>query len=153
MTAREYLSRLEKIELEIKQKEEERRELLERATSITASFGSVKVQTSPKYDRMAEFVGKAADMEGEIALMVISLWEERNRIVNQIHALNTPRHITILYERYVQHKKLDKIAEEMGYSDQYIRELHGKALKEFEKNPCRHFEVKGADSYGKNGQI
>lgn len=133
MTAREYLSRMEKIKVEIEQKEEERRELLECATSITAFFGSDKVQSSPKHDRMAELVTKAADMEREISLMVASLWDERNKIVNRIHTLNTTNYITLLYKRYVQNKSLGQIAEEMSYSDQYIRELHGKALKEFEK--------------------
>lgn len=133
MTAKEYLSRLEKIEVEIKQKTEERQELMQRATSITTTFGFDKVQASPKHDRMAEFVTKAADMESEIALMVISLWNERNKIVNQIHNLNNPRYITVLYEKYVQQKKLETIAEQLSYSYQYVRGLHGKALKEFEK--------------------
>lgn len=131
MTAREYLSRIEGIEIKIKQKTEERQELLERTTSVTTTFGFDKVQTSPQHDKMADFVEKAADMEGEIALMVAALWDERNKIVNQIHELNTPLHITVLYEKYVQHKDLNQIAEESNYSYQYMRELHCKALKEF----------------------
>ena len=38
-----------------------------------------------------------------------------------------------MYEKYVQNKKLETIAEEMSYSYQYVRELHVKALKEFAK--------------------
>lgn len=128
MTAREYLSRVERIKVEIEQKKEERRELLECATSITAFFGSDKVQSSPKHDRMAGLVTRAADMEREIAFMVASLWDERNKIVNQIHALNTLNYITLLYKRYVQNKSLGQIAEEMSYSDQYVREMHCKAI-------------------------
>lgn len=133
MTAKEYLLRIEEIEVKIKQKTEERQELLERATPITTSFGYDKVQTSPQHDKMAELVTKATDMEGEIALMVISLLDERNKIVNQIHELNTPLYITVLYKKYVKHKKLEEIASEIDYSYQYVKELHGYALKEFAK--------------------
>lgn len=146
MTAKEYLSKLEKIEVEIEQKTEERQELMQRATSITTTFGIDKVQTSPKHDRMAELVAKAADMEREIALMLASLWDERNKIVNRIHALNTTNYITLLYKRYVQNKSLGQIAEEMSYSDQYVREMHCKAIKEFERV---HADVLQSDYQGK----
>ena len=133
MTAKEYLSGLEKIEVRIRQKMEERQELLERATSITTTFGMDKVRSSPKHDKMAYFVAKVADLEEEIALIASNLLDERNMIVNQIHELDTPSHITLLYERYVHQKKFNQIANELNYSYEYVKHLHIRALKEFAK--------------------
>lgn len=131
MTAREYLSGLEKIEVRIRQKMEERQELLDRATSITTTFGMDKVRSSPRHDKMACFIEKAADLEEEIAQIVSDLLDERNMIVNQIHELDTPSHIALLYEKYVHQKNLGQIARELNYSYEYIKQLHIRALKEF----------------------
>lgn len=133
MTAREYLSRLGKIELEIKQKTEERQELLERATSITTAFGFDKVQKSPTHDRMAELVTKAADMEREIGESVLDLFMQKHTIVNQIHELQNARNISVLFKRYVQYKSVEQVADELDLSVQYVFEIQAKALKEFEK--------------------
>lgn len=131
MTAREYLSGLEKIEVRIRQKMEERQELLDRAASITTTFGMDKVRSSPRHDKMACFVAKAADLEEEIAQIVSVLLDERNTIIDQIHELDTPSHIALLYEKYVHQKKLDQIAKELNYSSDYVKHLHIRALKEF----------------------
>lgn len=133
MTAREYLSKLEKIEIKIKQKTEERQELMQRATSITTSFGFDKVQTSPKHDKMEYSVVKAADLDKEIEEITFDFLVQKDRMINQIQELSEVKHIDLLFQKYVQHKKLETIAEEMNYSYQYVRKLHGKALKEFEK--------------------
>lgn len=132
MTAREYLSKLKKIELEIRQKTEERQELLERATSITASFGFDKVQTSLRCDIMANFVAKATDMEREIEESVVDLFMQKHTIINQIHELQNARNISVLFKRYVQYKCVEQVADELELSVQYIFEIQAKALREFE---------------------
>ena len=52
--------------------------------------------------------------------------------INQIQALQNPKHIDILYKHYVEFKRLEIVAVEMNFTYQYIVELHGTALKEFQ---------------------
>lgn len=52
---------------------------------------------------------------------------------DQIMQLEKPEHVQVLLLRYVQGKHLDAIAEELHYSYQWVREMHGKALEEFRK--------------------
>ena len=49
----------------------------------------------------------------------------------QIMQLEKPEHVQVLLLRYVQDKRLDVIADEMGYSFDWIRHMHGAALEEF----------------------
>lgn len=41
--------------------------------------------------------------------------------------------MNILYKRYVEYKRLKTIADEMNYTYEYIRSMHGWALEEFSK--------------------
>ena len=58
--------------------------------------------------------------------------DKKHTIINQIHTLNDSKHIEILHKRYVEFKSFELIAVEMSYTYQYIRELHGNALRKFE---------------------
>lgn len=133
MTAKEYLSRIQEAETKINQKIDQRRELLEQATSITISFGTDKVQTSSQHDRMGNLVAKTVDLEQEIQETVIAFWDDKDKIINQIQVLDNVKYLDVLFKRYIEYKQMDIISREMGLSYAYTIELHKKALKEFEK--------------------
>lgn len=56
-----------------------------------------------------------------------------DKIRKEIHSLPNIKQVDLLYKRYVEKKKLDLIADEMGYSYDDIRREHGRALEEFEQ--------------------
>ena len=111
MTAKEYLSAISLLDLKINQWIIERQWLL----------------------KLINRCSKAAEMEKEISRIIVCLELERNAIVSKIQKLTEQTYIALLYKRYVQLKNLREIAFELNYSEEYVRHLHKKALKEFEK--------------------
>ena len=57
----------------------------------------------------------------------------KHKVINQIQSLDNRSYAEILYKRYIEFKRLELIAVELGYSYNRIRHLHGEALKYFDK--------------------
>ena len=93
------------------------------------------MQTTPR-DRISEEVTHIVDLEEEINEDLGALLMLRNKIINEIHSMDNPVYIDILYKRYVQYKSLEEIAVEMSYSYRQIKRLHGISLQGFRK--CYH---------------
>ena len=136
MTAKEYLRQLRDMEKAIAKKQDRRCEILYRAKYVTANYSGVKVRSGSTSDRVADAVIAAETLQEEIDADTWALICKRHEIIGQIQQLQKVLSIDILYFRYVQHKSLKDIAKETGYTAQYIRTAHGKALLEFEEqNP------------------
>lgn len=132
MTSKEYLQQIRTLDTIIDQKRQELNNLQEIATSVRSlDYSSDRVQTSPKgeapYARTAE---KAADLDVEIR----ALEDERLAIIGSIHAIGDERYISVLYKRYVEGKRFDLIAEEVGYVETYVWQLHTEALAEIKQH-------------------
>ena len=96
-------------------------------------YSKERVQSSPSGD--APFVKpvlRMIELEQEINAEIDHFVDEKHEIINQIQALQNPKHIDILYKHYVEFKRLEIVAVEMNFTYQYIVELHGTALKEFQ---------------------
>ena len=136
MTAKEYLRQLRDMEKAIAKKQDRRCEILYRAKYVTANYSGVKARSGSTSDRVADAVIAAETLQQEIDADMLDLICKRHEIIGQIQQLQKVLSIDILYFRYVQHKSLKDIAKETGYTAQYIRTAHGKALLEFEEqNP------------------
>ena len=131
-TPKEYLRQLRTAEIKIEQKEEELERLKASLESISTGTDGERVQTTPR-DRLSEEVPIIADLEEEINSDLGALLMRRNKIINEIHSMDNPVYMDILYKRYVQYKSLEEIAVEMSYSYRWIKHLHGIALQEFKK--------------------
>ena len=131
-TPKEYLRQLRTAEIKIEQKEEELERLKSSLESISTGTDGERVQTTPR-DRLSEEVTHIVDLEEEINEDLGALLMLRNKIINEIHSMDNPVYINILYKRYVQYKSLEEIAVEMSYSYVHIRRLHGYALIQFSK--------------------
>jgi len=134
MKAKEYLQKLQRLDTVINQKIAELNDLRMKAEGVgSIDYARDKVQTSPAADApFANMVGQIADLKAEIGAEIEKYMHEKHRIINQIQALENSRHIEILYKRYVEFKSLEAIAAEMRFTYQYIVELHGCALREFQ---------------------
>lgn len=134
MKAKEYLQQLQRLDTIINQKIKELGDL----RLMSQSFGGIdyskeRVQSSPSGD--APFVKpvlRMIELEQEINAEIDRFVDEKHEIINQIQALQNPKHIDILYKHYVEFKRLEIVAVEMNFTYQYIVELHGTALKEFQ---------------------
>ena len=134
MKAKEYLQQLKRLDELINQKIKEVTDLRERATSVSGiDYSKDKVQTSPSGDApFVKLIGKIADLEAEINAEIDSFVNEKHKIINQIQSLKNADYISLLFKRYVEFKKFEIIAIEMNFTYQYVLELHGCALREFE---------------------
>lgn len=134
MTAKEYLKRLGKLDTIIRQKREELNELRLASENISSlDYSGERVQGGNiTKDSMAVKIATAIDLEKEIQCEIHQFIHEKHNVINQIQGLSHPNYIDILYKHYVELKRFEIVAVEMNYTYQYVVELHGHALKEFQ---------------------
>lgn len=134
MKAKEYLQQLQRLDTVINQKIKEVHNLRLQARSTGGlDYSKERVQSSPSGD--APFVKpicRIIDLEAEINAEIDKFVDEKHKIINQIQSLKNSDYISLLFKRYVEFKKFETIAVEMNFSYDYIKHLHGYALKDFE---------------------
>lgn len=134
MKAKEYLQQLQRLDTVINQKIKEVHDLRLHAQSTGGlDYSKERVQLSPSGD--APFVKpicRIIDLEEEINAEIDAFVDEKHKIINQIQGLKNSDYITLLFKRYVEFKKFETIAVEMNFTYQYVLNMHGYALKEFE---------------------
>lgn len=133
MTAREYLSEVQRLQTIIEQKQERIKEIRESASTVrTVRFDLEKVQGGGQTDRIGEAVAKIVDLETEVENDMMNLLYRQHEIVNQIQKVNNPLYMRLLFKRYYEGKDFKTIAKETRLTYDYIKCLHKPALKAFE---------------------
>lgn len=134
MKAKEYLQQLQRLDTVINQKINELGDLCLKSQSTGGlDYSKERVQSSPSGD--APFVKpicRIIDLEAEINAEIDRFVDEKHKIINQIQGLKNSDYISLLFKRYVEFKSLERICVEMNFSYDYIKHLHGYALKDFE---------------------
>ncbi len=134
MKAKEYLLQLQWLDTAIKQKNEELKDLQRQVKGIKGfDYSKERVQSS--HSAEAPFVkpiSRIIDLEAEINNEILEFVSKKHKIINQIQGLKNKQHLEILYEHYVKFKALKNLAAEMNFTYQYVVELHGGALKDFQ---------------------
>ena len=134
MKAKEYLQQLQRLDTVINQKIKEVHDLrLQAQSSGGFDYSKERVQSSPSGD--APFVKpicRIIDLEAEINAEIDRFVDEKHKIINQIQGLKNSDYISLLFKRHVEFKSLEQICVEMNFSYDYIKHLHGYALKDFE---------------------
>ncbi len=133
MKAKEYLQQLQWLDTIINQKIKEVSDLRLKSQSIkTINYSKKRVQTSPSRDApFVKLIGRIVDLETEINAEIDVFVDEKHKIINQIQKLGNADYISLLFKRYVEYKNLKQIAIEMNFSYNYIKRLHGYALRDF----------------------
>lgn len=136
MTAKEYLQQLRRLDVMIKQKISEKEELQRKAGSISAiDYSKEKIKAEPSGEAAFERItDRIHSLEKEINDEIDCFVDKRHTIIKQIQRLKNVDHFDLLFKRYVQFKKFEQIAVEMNFSYQYVLELHGLALQNFESS-------------------
>lgn len=130
MTAKEYLQQIRRIDIIIKHKTDELNSFRSTLPLLPSQdLSSDRVQTSAaceaEYTRSIE---RILEMEAEIDKYKAA----RDKILSQIHGMSNINHMQVLYKRYVECKRLETIAHEMGYSCDHVRRMNWQALRDFE---------------------
>lgn len=133
-SAKVYLNRVRALDLKINQLIEERDDLRLIATGNSSPrLDPNKVQTFGGGDVMARNVERYVELENHITKLIDRYVDMKDRVIGEIHALEDPRYVEILYLRYVKFKRFEEIAVLMHYNFDYVRRLHGEALEEFKR--------------------
>lgn len=129
--AKEYLKQVETLDTKIQQKKIELDSLKYNATGLGAfDYSKEKVQTSA-YESMSVKIAKYVDFERELQEDIVRFAELKHRVLNQIHSLNNPIYMKILFKKYIEYKPLKDIASEIKYSYDRTKHIHGVALEAF----------------------
>ncbi|MBQ6035760.1 MAG: hypothetical protein IJL43_00475 [Lachnospiraceae bacterium] len=132
MTAKEYLSRALYLRMNINRLDERIKEMEIYIQSVRAiRYDKPNVQSS-REDPMAKNVAKLLDAEDEAIRLRAEYEAEYNEIENQIKMLESEKHKAILAKRYLEGKGMWQIADELGYSVDWVKHLHTRALAAFE---------------------
>lgn len=141
MNAKEYLKQLQKMDVRIKQRQQEKDELRTMLGSISSfDYSKDRVQTGQASDaHYVKIIEKITEIEEGIGHLITEYLEKKHEMIGQIQKLKNDKHIEVLYKRYIEFKRIEDIAEEMNYTYPYAISLHGNALKEFEKENDGYF--------------
>lgn len=134
MKAKEYLQQLQRLDTVINQKIKEVQDLrLKSCSTGSIDYSKERVQSSPSGDAsFVNTIGRIVDLEAEINDEIDTFVNEKHKIINQIQGLKNSDYISLLFKRYVEFKKFETIAVEMNFTYQYVLNMHGYALREFE---------------------
>lgn len=130
MTAKEYLYQLIELNNAIIELDEKLDWFRSQAQYRSQTLSDMpKSQAPPK--TLSDLV---ADME-PLSSERDAVWDMRIDLVRQVEAvlvqINDQRFRQVLRHRYVFCKEWEAVAQAVGYSEQYVFQLHGWALKEF----------------------
>lgn len=140
MTAKEYLSQLQDMSANINAREAELHEMREKITSIGGMADGERVQSSGNKDRIASAVVRCIDKESALIDMINEYNDLLEVITYQICELDNWNHKDILTKKYLENRNLLTVSEEMGYTYEWVREMHGRALQEFEKRFLKNLQ-------------
>lgn len=134
MGAKEYLNQLQRLDNAINLKLREVDDLRLKSKSIGSSdYSKERVKSSPSDEApFTKFIERIVDLETEISSEICFFISEKHKIINQIQGLENADYISLLYKKYVEYKDLKQICDEMNFSYDRIRHLHGDALEDFE---------------------
>lgn len=133
MTTKEYLSQISRLDRMIKNKLTELSQLKEITYGLSAMPNEERVQTTPNFDKIGTVVAKIIDMEKEIDILVDVFVDLKKEVYQKISMLKSSRHKYILIQKYIKHKSIYAIAEELKMTDRGCKKAHKRALEEFDK--------------------
>lgn len=129
MEIKEWLNRVRKIDLQIKNKLIEKQQWYDMALGITSNMEGERVQSSGSQSKMQDAIIKCVDMEKEIDALVDRLIDTKREVIQTIEQLDSPTQYNVLHLIYIQGKTLQEVADEYAMSYDWAATTHGRALK------------------------
>ena len=135
MRAKEYLRQLSTLDRAVHSRMKQLADMkADIAYTKGMSYDAVRVQTSPSgSSQTLNQIEEIADMEASLMKDIARLHRLRYKITQEIEQISDERYRDILMLRYVEGMTLQEVADEMGYSHDRVRHMHGIALLVFEQ--------------------
>ena len=131
MTAKQYLSRIEKLDMLIESKKDELNSFRDTLPVLPSqNLSEERVQTSPQKD--ASFT-RSIERVMEMEAAIDKYRDERQEIIDNIYSLSSISYIKVLSRKYIYHKSLRMVSKELEYSYDWVMKSHKAGLSEIEK--------------------
>ena len=144
MTVKEYLNQIRAMNDDVNRMIQQKENLQGVLYCIGSPGTGEKVQTSKSVgSRHEDLFAKISEKEEQINKSIDDLVSLKWKISEQINELPNVVHISVLYERYINLKSWNKIADELGYNTRYLFHVHGNALHEFHKKYEKELNADG----------
>lgn len=132
MKAKQYLEQIKWLDIKINDKISERESYWSLATKVTPTLSHAPAGSGVS-DKVGNIVAKIVAIDEQINEQIDEFVDLKIKITNEIEQVNDRRYHDLLYKKYVEYKDFAVIAGEMCYEYTSILNMHGKALKAFEK--------------------
>ena len=131
MTAKEWLNRYWKLEQEINALLEAQQRALDMATCVSIRYDREKVQQQSKGPENATI--SYAEYSRQLDKRIDELVGMKQEILKAINSIDDEMQRAILVERYINHKKWEKISVKLNCDLRWLYRLHGRALRAMEE--------------------
>ena len=129
MTAKEYLGRLETVRIQIRALAERKQFYEDLATKCTANYSLSLGKGGAAECKVSRGAGEAADKAAELQETIKLCLEIEREVEAAIASVPDQVYRSVLEYRYIACWPLSRVAREMKYDYDYMRKLHGKALR------------------------
>lgn len=134
MTAKQYLSQVQYLMSKVRRADERIEYLRTEAEGLKGiRYDKLRVQSSPNPDPIADYMAKLEEAEEKERQLKLAYINTYDTIRSQIDQIEPQLFQQILAYRYLDGWKLERIADHLHYSYDWIRTSHGRALQEFER--------------------
>lgn len=131
MTAKEYLSQAQRLDMRINSQIEQMESLKGLASKCTSALREDSRQVSSKTSRLEDIVIKVITLQEALQADVLTLIELKREIIDKIKQVPDVEQRILLEKRYLCFTSWERITVDLGYSIQHTYRLHGQALKIF----------------------
>ena len=131
-TTKEWLNNARKLSDEVEQLKYAKEKAYNDACRTSIGYGDERVQTS-KINSSEQKFTIYAEYSSLLSQKIEELEKYQTRVLMAIYLIDNVVLRTLLIARYINCKTWEQIAEDMGYSDKWVKTgLHSKALKALE---------------------
>ena len=148
MQAKQYLKKIKRLNSFVKAKQEELEEIRTRLESVGSfDYSADRVQTSPDGDKLLNNIISLMMQERKYSDAIKKLYELKAEAEARIEAVPNDDYKLLLTLRYLRFKTFEEIAVEMGFTFQWVHELHKRALIQFEE---MYFSPQNSETVDRN---
>lgn len=143
MKAKNYLQKLQSLDLHINAKIEQKEHYMDLACRATSRLSAVNYGGTSHRSKVEDNVCKMIDIEREIDREIDRLVNLRRKVLQILENLEDERFRQILEYRYLNYWSWEKMAGELNYDLSWLHRLHKKALDAFEEELKKEEEAGG----------
>ena len=130
---KDYLGRVYRTNEFINTKEDQLNYLRDMSVKTTSIINASGVRNSSNENKKEIILCKIVDLEQDLLTEINTVIDLNKEVSGAIKRVEDPDYRLILECRYLNHLTWSNIAEQLGFTPQWVNVLHNRALKELEE--------------------